>query len=211
MNSSYKTPFTILKEICLMKKLFKSALMVSIICLTPLVAQANQGYKSTSGYNSYESYDAQDAVDGRTGERTGFFESVKNIFTFDNDDTVDTRMSQPGRLTVAQTKDLQRSLSTLGHYDGRIDGIWGPQTTAAVREYQESVNSPPNGILTSADLRRLDVYTGPNSDANSYSDISPAAGEYNYNSSTTTTYTYKTDIVTHGNSGTARGKRAWLE
>ena len=54
--------------------------------------------------------------------------------------------------------DLQLRLGSLGFDAGRIDGIFGPDTTAAVAEFQRNIGLPPDGIagqLTVSSLRRL--------------------------------------------------------
>lgn len=45
---------------------------------------------------------------------------------------------------------LQQSLRTLGHYDGKLDGIWGPQSAAALRRFASQNRLPPSDRPTSA-------------------------------------------------------------
>lgn len=45
---------------------------------------------------------------------------------------------------------LQRNLRTLGHYDGAIDGIWGPRSTAALRRFATDSNLPTSDRPTEA-------------------------------------------------------------
>ncbi len=42
---------------------------------------------------------------------------------------------------------LQECMQYLGHYDGAVDGYFGPMTEAAVRQFQESVGHEQNGIV----------------------------------------------------------------
>ena len=54
--------------------------------------------------------------------------------------------------------DLQLRLGSLGFDAGRIDGIFGPDTTGAVAEFQRNVGLAPDGIAgqsTVSSLRRL--------------------------------------------------------
>jgi N-acetylmuramoyl-L-alanine amidase len=54
--------------------------------------------------------------------------------------------------------ELQRRLSTLGFHSGRVDGIFGPDTHHAVREFQRNAGLVPDGICgsrTVAALQRL--------------------------------------------------------
>jgi N-acetylmuramoyl-L-alanine amidase len=52
-------------------------------------------------------------------------------------------------------RDLQDRLATLGFNSGRIDGIFGPQTETAVREFQRNYGLPPDGIVALQSVRAL--------------------------------------------------------
>ncbi len=58
-------------------------------------------------------------------------------------------------LTYEQTKELQRRLSNAGHNVGRIDGIIGANTRAAVRTVQLQLGLPADSYPTLELLRRL--------------------------------------------------------
>lgn len=45
---------------------------------------------------------------------------------------------------------LQRNLKTLGHYEGAIDGIWGPQSSAALRRFATDADLPASDRPTEA-------------------------------------------------------------
>lgn len=47
-------------------------------------------------------------------------------------------------MTIEQKQCLLRYL---GHYRGAIDGIWGKQSTAATRKFQESQGLTPDGVF----------------------------------------------------------------
>ncbi len=47
---------------------------------------------------------------------------------------------------VKANKALQQDLTTLGFYDGPINGVFGPQTTAAVKALQRRADLPVDGI-----------------------------------------------------------------
>jgi len=51
--------------------------------------------------------------------------------------------------------ELQHHLSALGFDTGRVDGILGEQTAAAVREFQRNAGLPVDGILGGTTLREL--------------------------------------------------------
>lgn len=50
---------------------------------------------------------------------------------------------------------LQRRLAELGFDVGRLDGEFGPQTVAALREYQRNMGLPPDGTCGPATLKSL--------------------------------------------------------
>lgn len=117
------------------------------------------------------------------------------------------------RLDAGATRDLQRALSSRGFNTGSVDGIWGRQTDRAVRDYQRSMGREPTGVLTSTDLRYLDVLAMDDG-SYTYSRITPAAGD----GIVTRTYTTEEgcDIIRsrnikYGNSGYAWGSEAFLE
>ena len=87
----------------------------------------------------------------------------------------------------AELRDTQMRLQTLGHYDGKIDGLWGPETRSAVERFQRArgltitarlddptlteiriAASRPAGVSDPTDvrivqerLRQLNFYNGP--------------------------------------------------
>lgn len=50
---------------------------------------------------------------------------------------------------------VQSALKQAGHYNGRVDGIAGPQTEQAIRDYQKANGLPVNGILTADTLNHM--------------------------------------------------------
>lgn len=50
---------------------------------------------------------------------------------------------------------LQDRLSALGFHHGRVDGIFGPETAASVREFQRNYGMPSDGIVGDATVRAL--------------------------------------------------------
>lgn len=82
----------------------------------------------------------------------------------------------PGIMRVgdenSDVKKLQQALEILGYYDGKIDGKYGKETAAAVREYQEDENLPADGyagkytvksIFGSCNSRTLTTQPAPDS------------------------------------------------
>jgi hypothetical protein len=60
-----------------------------------------------------------------------------------------------GGLSVAQTRELQRGLARRGFNVGKIDGVLGEQTRAAVRQLQLKYGMPADAYPTPALLSRL--------------------------------------------------------
>ena len=58
-------------------------------------------------------------------------------------------------LSFAEREELQRLLRDAGHYGGRIDGLVGPITIAAVRSYQTAIGVVPDGYASVSVLERL--------------------------------------------------------
>lgn len=52
-------------------------------------------------------------------------------------------------------KRIQTTLKQQGLYNGRIDGVWGPQTQSAIHGYQQAHNLNNSGELDSATLASL--------------------------------------------------------
>jgi len=57
------------------------------------------------------------------------------------------------RLGNDEVREIQAKLEALGHDPGPVDGIFGPQTVAAVKRYELAVGREPTGAI---DLRLLD-------------------------------------------------------
>jgi peptidoglycan hydrolase-like protein with peptidoglycan-binding domain len=58
---------------------------------------------------------------------------------------------------LAYTTALQTDLQTAGYYKGAIDGIYGPDTVAAVKQLQTDNDLPVTGLVDEATARALDA------------------------------------------------------
>lgn len=67
----------------------------------------------------------------------------------------DTRRS--AQFSTAQVKEAQRMLRDEGHYNGRIDGIAGPNTTQALERYQRDNGLRVTGTLNSQTMGQMGV------------------------------------------------------
>jgi peptidoglycan hydrolase-like protein with peptidoglycan-binding domain len=59
------------------------------------------------------------------------------------------------QLTDSDRRRVQIALVRLGYYDGRIDGVFGPDSRAAIRRYQHELGADMTGRLTAAQATRL--------------------------------------------------------
>ena len=60
-------------------------------------------------------------------------------------------------LTNEQVRKAQTSLKDMGLYDGRIDGLYGPRTIRAVRQFQERQDLRQTGALDEKTRQELEV------------------------------------------------------
>jgi hypothetical protein len=66
-----------------------------------------------------------------------------------------TALPDVSAMTAGQKKQVQIALATLGYYDGKLDGIFGPDTHAAIRRWQHEKSHPMTGDLTGAEAATL--------------------------------------------------------
>ena len=58
----------------------------------------------------------------------------------------------------ASVKKLQQELGQLNYYQGPVDGVTGPQTTAAIQDLQRQAGLPQTGTMNAATQKALDNY-----------------------------------------------------
>ncbi len=58
-------------------------------------------------------------------------------------------------MTAADRRGVQTVLVRLGYYDGRVDGVFGPDTRAAIRRFQHEIGEAMTGRLTAKQATRL--------------------------------------------------------
>jgi peptidoglycan hydrolase-like protein with peptidoglycan-binding domain len=64
-------------------------------------------------------------------------------------------MNEYFRKSDSQNAAIQRLLERQGYYDGSIDGVMGPQSRRAIRNYQTDRGMTSDGIITAGLLRLL--------------------------------------------------------
>lgn len=65
-------------------------------------------------------------------------------------------------VTPDTIRQVQQALQQQNMYRGQIDGVWGPRTQAAVRQYQQKNNLGSSGQLDQQTLSSLNVGGGQN-------------------------------------------------
>jgi peptidoglycan hydrolase-like protein with peptidoglycan-binding domain len=90
---------------------------------------------------------------------------------------------QSSQLTPDMVRQVQQNLSQAGTYKGRADGVWGPQTEAAVRDYQQQHNLNATGQLDQPTLSAMNLGTNTNQSYNQDTNGQPPNQRYgsNYN------------------------------
>ena len=68
------------------------------------------------------------------------------------------------RMAMADTRAAQEALKMQGHDPGPIDGIMGPNTRAAISDYQRKNNLPVTGMLDAETMAKLDIRTSRGTD-----------------------------------------------
>jgi peptidoglycan hydrolase-like protein with peptidoglycan-binding domain len=68
---------------------------------------------------------------------------------------------QPQRLTKEQIQQVQERLQAEGFDPGPADGLLGPKTEAALRQYQEKQGLPVSGEPDEETLERLQIPPAP--------------------------------------------------
>jgi len=58
-------------------------------------------------------------------------------------------------MSDADRRRVQSALARLGYYDYIVDGIFGPETRAAIRRFQHEIGDQMTGRLNSDEATRL--------------------------------------------------------
>jgi hypothetical protein len=66
--------------------------------------------------------------------------------------------ASPAVTPSASVKKLQQELGQLNYYEGPVDGVMGPQTTAAIEDLQRQAGLSQTGTMDGATQKALDNY-----------------------------------------------------
>jgi peptidoglycan hydrolase-like protein with peptidoglycan-binding domain len=58
-------------------------------------------------------------------------------------------------MTETDRRAIQAALLHLGYYDKQVDGVFGPDTRAAIRRFQHEMGADMTGIITPAQSAHL--------------------------------------------------------
>ena len=64
-------------------------------------------------------------------------------------------MPAEAAMSAADRRCIQTALHRLGYDQGPADGLFGPQTRAAIRRFQQAIGAEPTGFLTAEEASRL--------------------------------------------------------
>ena len=84
-------------------------------------------------------------------------------------DTVVETISRRGD-QGAEVRKIQQRLKDWGYFDGEVNGIFGPQTEAAVKAFQKKHGIPQTGIAGEQTLAAIGLPAGSSGSGSSYSD-----------------------------------------
>ena len=68
-------------------------------------------------------------------------------------------MPDEERMSDQERRQAQLALAQIGYYSGRIDGVFGPETRAAIRRYQFELKSDQTGFLSAEQATKLVNHT----------------------------------------------------
>jgi len=64
-------------------------------------------------------------------------------------------MPDEERMSDQEKRQAQLALATIGYYSGRIDGVFGPETRAAIRRFQFELKADQTGFLNAEQATKL--------------------------------------------------------
>lgn len=129
-------------------KLSRTLMMTAAatILSTAAMAEGTTNHSTTGSMNEQsptESYAPQSGADAGTSASTGASTNVQATANIDSQ-------------TI---QSVQASLNNAGH-SLSADGVWGPQTASALRQFQQENGLTPTGSIDSQTLAALDVDRG---------------------------------------------------
>ena len=78
-----------------------------------------------------------------------------------------------------EVRTIQTKLKRWGYYDGNVDGIYGSQTLAAVKKFQQKNGLTVDGIAGTKTLQAMGIYNSSNNSSSSNSSSSTNSSDLN--------------------------------
>ena len=91
-----------------------------------------------------------------------------SIFALINHNNIVETLSKYGS-RGSEVRTIQEKLKRWGYYNGNVDGIYGSQTTAAVKSFQRKNGLTVDGIAGTRTLNAMGIYTSSNTSSSSSS------------------------------------------
>ena len=79
--------------------------------------------------------------------------------------------------TVATTAALQQTLKLTGFWDGPVDGVWTPELTEALKEFQTALGVEPTGTVDAATITAFQAAIAERQEPESSPTASPEPSE----------------------------------
>jgi hypothetical protein len=152
-------------------KLMKTLLMTAAVAVLSTGAMAADGSANTDGThnanntqtdtnmgvnaNKDSSNDAAANINANASTEAEMSDTSNDVNTSTDINTTADANAQVS-LDRATVQSVQASLKNEGH-SVSVDGVWGPRTAAALRNFQEANNLPATGTLDSQTMAALDI------------------------------------------------------
>ena len=99
-----------------------------------------------------------------TARTTPTTETTPTTTTATTTTTAATTTARPAESPVVKAnKEVQEDLADLGFYDGPVNGVYGPRTTAAVKRFQARAGLPVDGIVGTQTMGAINLALGNDS------------------------------------------------
>jgi hypothetical protein len=152
-------------------KLMKTLLMTAALAVLSTGAMAADGSANTDGThnanntqtdtnmgvnaNKDSSNDAAANINANASTEAEMSDTSNDVNTSAD---INTTADAGGQVALdrATVQSVQASLKNEGH-SVSVDGVWGPRTAAALRNFQEANNLPATGTLDSQTMAALDI------------------------------------------------------
>jgi hypothetical protein len=137
--------------------LLRAAIAAAIVSLTAGCASWNNMDKAEKGtaIGATTGAVAGAAVGGPVGAAVGA--GVGGVIGHEAESPDTRNTTATAAASDSSVRAAQESLAAKGYYTGRVDGLWGPETERAVRDFQRAQGIGETGRLDGTTMTRLGV------------------------------------------------------